>query len=167
MELDNSEGDVAPWQLRGQRSSWIGDRLDRTDRRPRLAVPLQAVPPQKLLWSRTGHFDQLRDKQLSHRNITTTASSGRSDWASRIGRLARSSAMRPAILFHPQLRSLALPRWLRRDLSSRLSARFKTTLKEIAPSKQPSTLPPAPTSPKTTVRRGRKHAYGQLGFFER
>ncbi|KAL1965885.1 hypothetical protein VTN77DRAFT_5018 [Rasamsonia byssochlamydoides] len=56
--------------------------------------------------------------------------------------------MRSPILFHPQLRSLSLPRWVRRDLSSRISVRFKTT-------KLPLAEGPAPASQaKTTVRRG-------------
>ncbi|KAJ9296093.1 hypothetical protein DTO271G3_5668 [Paecilomyces variotii] len=77
--------------------------------------------------------------------------------------------MRPQILFHPQLRMSSLPRWVRRDLNSRLFLRLKTTTrvprapKESAlPAKTSSTIPAAPrpspptpaTHAKTTVRRG-------------
>lgn len=71
--------------------------------------------------------------------------------------------MRQQILFHTQLRASALPRWVRRDLSSRLFARLKTTQKapsapkdNLAPSQSNISHPPPPA--RTSVSSATNHA---------
>lgn len=67
-------------------------------------------------------------------------------------------AMRPQILLHPQLRT-SFPRWLRRDLNSRLLTRLKSTQTSLKPKEtgslaSRSSFQPSAAQAKTKIRRG-------------